>query len=134
MADTVLTIGSIGTRLDLEIRAGDTLGPYTLTFKDKLGAPIDLAGATVSAVTSLIDAGEGSEVAINTAISDAVNGKATITFAAASTAGWDSSLTGANDFAKTKKLYGWLCRCVDAAGQVRSIFYGYIYVASKKLP
>jgi len=134
MADTVLTIGSIGTRLDLDIRAGDTLGPYTLTFKDKTGTPIDLTGATVSAVTSLIDGGEGVDVAITATISDAVNGKATITFAAASTAAWDASLTGATDFTKTKKQYSWLCRCTDAAGQVRSIFYGYINVASKKLP
>jgi len=40
-----LTIGSIGTRLDLELRAGNTLGPYTLTFKDSTGAAIDLTGA-----------------------------------------------------------------------------------------
>lgn len=35
-----LTIGSIGTRLDLELRAGNTLGPYTLSFKDSAGAAV----------------------------------------------------------------------------------------------
>lgn len=129
-----LTIGSIGTRLDLELRAGNTLGPYTLSFKDSTGAAIDLTGASVSASASLIDEMQTSDVAITVAVTDALNGKIQISFSAASTAGWDATLTDSSSFLKAKKTYAWICNLTDSAGNVRTIFYGLIYIATKRLP
>lgn len=134
MTDAVLTIGSIGKRLDLNIRAGCTLGPYTVSFVDKDGAPINLTGASLVAKYSLIDQGAGAEISINATVTDAVNGKAQISFSAASTDSWDSSLTDAQAFAKTKKTFAWFCNWTDSLGTVRPLWYGYINVAGKKLP
>jgi hypothetical protein len=130
----VLTLGSIGTRLDLELRAGDTIGPYTLSFVDKDGNPINLTGSSVSASVSFIDERATSDIVITSNVTDAVNGKATITLSATVTAGFDATLLADSNFAKSTKLYAWKAAYVDAAGTVRTLFYGYVWIASKALP
>lgn len=130
----VLTLGSIGSRLDLELRAGDTIGPYTFVFTNEAGAPINLTGASFSAAISLIDGRVTTDINITTAITDAVNGKASLTLSAALTAGFDASLVADADFAKTKKLYAWKSSYVDSLGSKHTVFFGYVWIAAKTLP
>ena len=41
-------IGSLGVRLDIQVRQGTTVGPFVVTLTDSSGAPVDLTGCTIT--------------------------------------------------------------------------------------
>jgi hypothetical protein len=122
-------IGSIGTRLDIQVRAGDSLGPITFTLKDGAGAALDLTGSTFSAALSKLDSADG-EIAMTAAVSgDPTLGVVQVHYAAVSTVG----LTG-SDFFSADAQYAWKLRMIDSVGDERTLVFGYVKVAVKDLP
>jgi hypothetical protein len=123
-------IGSIGARLDLTVRAGDTLGPFTAELKDSAGVAINLTGATFTAALSKLDSNDG-ELPMTVGISgDPLLGIVTYSYVAASTL----TLDGGTDFFTSQSNYAWKLRMTDSAGTESTLLYGKIKVAPKDLP
>lgn len=123
---TILEAGSIGARLDITVRAGDTLGPYVATLTDQTtGLPIDLSGWTFDGAVSKLDTADGN-LAMTVTITDAVNGK--IQFQFTSTAQLEDT---DSDFFSAARTHSWKVRGTDTVGTAQTYLYGYLKVAKQ---
>jgi hypothetical protein len=123
----VAKAGTIGAQLDLDVRAGDTLGPFTAQLTDPVTAlPINLTGCTFEAAVSELDTEDGL-VPLTVTITDAVNGW--ISFKLADSTALE---VAASDFFKAARAYSWYLKRIDTAGNKLTIFYGYVNVAKKE--
>lgn len=122
-------IGGIGARVDLEVRAGDTLGPFTATIEDNTGAAVNLTGFTFEGAVSRLNTDDGT-VAMTCTIVDAVNGKIEFKIAAASTGAFADS---ASNFFKSSATYNYYVKGTDTAGTKKTYLYGLVRVA-KEMP
>lgn len=116
-------LGSIGTRLDIDVRIGDSFGPFDFTeCTDESGALVDFTGSTWECIVSKRD---GSNAA---AISPSVVAVALGHFRINRTA--TSALTGGTFF-EASPAYNWKLRRTDAAGTVGTDLFGVILVAAE---
>jgi hypothetical protein len=117
------SIGTIGARLDLVVRAGDTLGPFDLVITDSdTGAPIDLTGSTLEAAVSKLGVSDG-DLPMTLTVTDAVNGKATLKY--------DATSLDAPDFFKASDQYSWFLKRTDTGGNKSTVLFGSVKVAKK---
>lgn len=120
-------VGTIGERLDLVVRAGDTLGPFTVQITDGVtGDPVNLTGTTFEAAVSELDTEDGL-LPITVTVTDAVNGW--ISLKQAST---DDLETPDSTFFKAASAYSWYLKRTDSAGNKLTLLYGYVKVAAKE--
>jgi len=125
-AETDLEIGSIGARVDLNVRVGDTLGPFEATLTDDDGAVLDLTDCTFEAAVSRIDDPEDGLLPIT--VTNAAPLTGVITFAMDDT----SDLAGdSDDFFQAEATYAWFLRKIDANGNKQTVFFGYVKVAKE---
>lgn len=120
-------IGSIGARLDIAVRIGDTIGPYTVTLTDPdTGQALNLTGCTFEAALSKLGTADG-DLPMTVQVVDAVNGVVKFFYAFASTA----SMTAAADgtFFKATDAYSWFFKYIDAGGAKQTIYYGQVKLA-----
>lgn len=121
-------LGTIGTRLDIDIRAGDTLGPYEVEEKDEAGVPLNLTGCTIAGAVSKRGVADADVpltiVNINLAI-----GKYSFELATAQSA----ALVG-NDFFKADSVYAWKLTMTMSTGKTYTRYYGSVNVALAALP
>lgn len=122
------SIGSIGERVDIDLRAGDTLGPFSLTFTDEAGTAIDLTGSTLTASMSKQD-DTGADIVMTATVTNAALGQATLTLAYA-----DTSALASNDFFNKAASYAWRLVLTDSQGTKWTLMYGTVNVASGMLP
>lgn len=122
------SIGSIGEQLDIYVRVGDALGPYSLTFTDDTGAALNLTGATLDAKCSKLADTVQADITMSVTIDSAVGGLATLLLADTST------LAPGTDYFSAAGTYGWRLRMIDALGRPRTLLFGTIYVAVGTLP
>lgn len=54
-----IKLGTFGIRQDIDLRAGDTLGPYTIREADGNNTPINLTGCTIAGAISRRGAADG---------------------------------------------------------------------------
>lgn len=119
-------LGTVGAQIDIDLRAGDTLGPYKVYLTDATGRPLDLTGNTfVGAFAVLATPGD----TLMTVVVVGLPTAGVIQFSYAAT----SSLTG-GDFFTTLASYAWRIKMTDAAGTVSTLIYGKINVAAGTLP
>jgi hypothetical protein len=122
--------GSIGARLDLEVRAGDTFGPFVATLTDSMtGLVMNITGYTFEGAVSKLNTEDGL-VALTCTITDAVNGK--VQFKASAVATTALADATSNFFTASAK-YSWYLKGTDTAGDKRTYLFGYVKVA-KELP
>jgi hypothetical protein len=120
--------GSIGARLDLNVRAGDTLGPFTAALTDSSGAAIDLTNFTFEGAVSRL---QTDDVAVAmTCTIDAAAGEVEFKVAAASTG---ALADDDSDFFRASQTYSWYLKGTDSIGNKQTYLYGYVRVA-KELP
>lgn len=119
--------GSIGARLDLYLRAGDTLGPYTATLKNNAGVAVNLTGYTFTGAVSKLNDADG-DVALTCTITDAVNGKVQFKLASTTSMG-----TSTSNFFVASATYSWYLKGTDSVGSKQTYLYGYVKVA-RELP
>lgn len=122
-------IGSIGDRLDIDIRVGDTLGPFAFQITEEDGVtPVNLTGSTFSGKASLLDDGTGADIALTINPVNLANGD--MEFVLEDTSAFESS----GDFLKTAKKYAYLIDWTNTAGHTKTVLCGYINTASGDLP
>lgn len=123
MADRM---GSIGTRIDIDVRAGDSFFYDFFDVKDEAGALIDFTGSTwPGSVISL----RGDAVAADLPLTVTITGLGAFRIAfVGSTSGWT-----AGDFFNGKPTYNYKVRRQDTASALTTEFFGIINVA-RELP
>jgi len=126
-----LKLGSIGERIDIDLRAGSTLGPFDVALADETGAAINLTGCTFDGAVSKRDAGATSDVALTVAIVSAPAGTLRFSLASASTGAFDGA---SSDFFSARADYAWALFWTDSAGTRQPLFYGAVNVAAEALP
>lgn len=119
------SIGSIGEQVDICLRAGDTLGPYSLALTDLANVPINLTGGTLAAAMS--KAGEA-DIALTVTIISAVGGTAQMLLVAT------SALTPGSTYFSPESVYTWRLLFTDNAGYKQTLLYGKVFVAPGDLP
>lgn len=119
-------IGSIGEQLDLNVRAGDTLGPFSITIA-KDGVAVNLTGCTFDAAVSKLNTEDG-VLPITVTVTDAANGVCSI-----KTADTSDLESEASNFFRASATYSWFFKMTDTAGNKQTYLYGYVKVA-KELP
>lgn len=128
MPTPVPVLGSIGARVDLALRAGDTLGPFTVTLSDPVtGGAVNLFGATLEGLISK-DKNVAADIAMVVTVTDAVAGKFTIVLTAT------GSLDGGSNFFQAVSNYTWRLNYADSAGTKQTLLYGILSVAPGVLP
>ena len=116
-------LGSIGTLLEIDVRIGDSFGPFDFSnCVDDSGALIDFTGSTWSCVVSKRDG--SNTAAITPTVSIVALGKFRIN--RTSTTG----LTGGTFFAAAA-AYNWKLQRTDSAGTITTDFYGPVNVAAQ---
>lgn len=122
-------IGSIGDRLDIDIRVGDTLGPFAFQITEEDGVtPVNLTGSTFSGKASLLDDGAGTDIPLTINPVNLANGE--MEFLEPDTSSFESS----GDFSRTAKKYAYMIDWTNTAGHTKTVLFGYINTASDKLP
>lgn len=121
-------LGSIGARLDLNVRAGDTLGPFVATLTDPAtGAPIVLTGFTWEGAVSRIDTEDGNQ-ALTITVLDAIAGKVQFKLDKTATV----ALADADsDFFRPTGTYNWFLKGTDTLGSKQTYLYGVVNVAKE---
>lgn len=122
--------GSIGARWDINLRAGDTFGPYSATLVNPAtNAPIDLTGSTFAGAITKADG--TSPVSLTVTITDAANGAISWYAAGSDTTGLDT--TGATFFSPADTS-SWYVKWTDTGGNEQTLFYGEVNVAKGTPP
>lgn len=122
------SIGSIGEQLDIYVRVGDALGPYSLVLTDESNVAIDLTNAILDAKCSKLADTVQADITMSVTVTNAAGGLATILLVDTST------LTPGVDYFTAQGTYAWRLRLTDALGRVRTLLYGTIFVAPGVLP
>lgn len=118
-------VGSIGARVDLTVRAGDTLGPIAITLKDESGAPLNLLGASFEAAVSKLDTDDGN-VALTVTVVDAASGEVSVSLADT------EDMDAESDFFVASSAYSWYFKMTDSQGVKQTVLYGMVKVAKKE--
>jgi hypothetical protein len=120
-------MGSIGARVDIEVRAGDTLGPFLVTINDSTGAALNLVGYTFEGAVSKLNTAD-TPIAMTCTITDAVNGKVQFKVASAST----GAFADANSqFFRSTATYSYYLKGTDTSGHKLTYLFGYVKVAKE---
>lgn len=122
------TLGSIGAEIDINLRAGDTLGPFIITLSDTTGQLINLTGATLSGAISRLGTDDGDTALTVAAVAPLAGGTLSVSLSATATA----SLAG-GDFFTLTAAYAWKVVMVDTGGKKTTLCFGKVYVASGTL-
>jgi hypothetical protein len=117
------TLGSIGAQIDINLRAGDTLGPFPVTLTDGSGRPVNLTGATVTGALSALGVADG-DLAMTVVVATPASG-GLITFSYGNT----TTMT-AGDFFNPLQTYAYRISMVDSAGAKPTLLFGYVNVAA----
>lgn len=116
-------IGTAGTRQDIELRVGATLGPVDFTdCRDDAGNLIDFTGSTFECIISLRD---GSAAAVLSPVVSIV-GLGHYRINPTPTA---ALATADLDFFKPQPKHNWILWRTDTAGNRKPDFYGVVHVA-----
>lgn len=121
-------LGSIGERVDYDLRAGCTFGD-SFQLLDETGAPVDLTGATLAGAVSLRDGGATADLPLTVTITNAAQGKVSFELSAATTA----TLQHSGDFFKAGPLYAWRLN-ITMGSRTDPLFAGLLNVAPAALP
>ena len=121
--------GSIGARLDLLVRAGDTLGPFLAVLTGSTGDAIDLTDYTFEGAVSRLDVDDVS-LDMTCSIVSAANGEVEFALPAAETPAMED---GDSDFFRANQTYSWYLKGTDPNGNKQTYLFGYVKVA-KELP
>lgn len=117
-------LGSVGTRIDIDVRAGDSFEYLFDDMRDESGALVDFTGCTFGG--SMISL-RGDSVAADLPLAVTITGLGAYKVAfVGSTAAWV-----AGDFFTPRATYNYKVRMTDTAGVVTTEWYGLIHVAAE---
>lgn len=121
------TAGSIGARVDLEVRAGDTFGPFTAILTNTDGSAVNIVGYTFEGAVSKLNTAD-TPVAMTCTITDAPNGKVQFKIPFASTGAFADATT---NFFTPSATYSYYLKGTDTAGTKQTYLFGYVKVAKE---
>jgi hypothetical protein len=117
---TISSLGTIGTRLDLLVKQGADLGPFTVTMKTPAGMVIDLTGCSFTGKIRRRASDTVVIATLSTSIIDVANGVWTIGLPASAT----SAIPAGETLSEFKSLYTWDMKMQDASGKIIPLYYG----------
>lgn len=121
----VLSLGYVGERLNLTIRQGATLGPFSVTLKNPDASPVDLTGSVIR--------GQIRKKALDATVVAELDGvldanPATGVFTFGLTAGETGVLQAGEALTDAASVYVWDMEWRDAAGRILPLYYGAVSV------
>lgn len=125
MSTAVKRLGSIGERMDLLIRQGATLGPFTATMTNPDGSPVDLTGASIVGQIRKTPQSRDVTAHVEVAIIEPKAGKYRFGISAEVTA----LIPAGADITKTDSKYAWDLELHDSSGRgVVPLYWGEVQV------
>lgn len=116
MTTTPKMLGTLGDRLDLEMKQGKTFGPHTGTIKNPDGTPMDLTGCTLRA-SMRRNPNDATVFNFDVAVTDAAEGEFTLGMSKTATA------------TISPPKYEWDLELQDSLGRELPVCYGEVIVA-----
>jgi hypothetical protein len=118
------TLGYIGEKLDLLVKQGSTLGPFTVTLANPDTAPVDLTGATLRAHLRKKALDSAKVAQFDVVVTDAAAGKFQFGMTDEATA----AIPAGETLKDVASVYVWDMELEDASGRVLPLYYGDVKV------